>query len=60
MLECSLYNPIRDKSPSLFENVVPRCLKSFFRLDHQVDISLDLTEVIALRHSRKSFGLKAS
>ena len=26
VLECPLYNPIRDKFPSLFENVVPRNL----------------------------------
>ena len=33
ILECPLYNPIRDKFPSLFKNVVPRSLKSFFQLD---------------------------
>lgn len=27
-------NPIRDKSPSLLEDVVPRNLTSFFQLDH--------------------------
>ena len=28
VLECPLYNPIRDKFPSLFEDKVPRILKS--------------------------------
>ena len=42
VLECSLYNPIRDKFPSLFENVVPRGLKYFFHLEHQVSINLYL------------------
>ena len=60
MLECPMYNPIRDKFPSLFENVVPRSMKSFFRLDQQVNISLYLIEAIALRHSRELIGLKPS
>ena len=30
VLECPLYNPIRDKFSSLFENVVLGSLKSFF------------------------------
>ena len=38
LLECPLYNLNIDKFPSLFENVVPRSLKSFFQLDHQVYI----------------------
>ena len=52
MLEYPLYNPIRDKFPSLFENVVPGNLKSFFKLDQQVDISLYLTEATTLCHSK--------
>ena len=40
VLECPLYNPIRDEFPSLFENVILESLKSFFHLDHQVDINL--------------------
>ena len=40
MLECPLYKPIRDKLPSIYENVVLWSLESFFQLDHQVDISL--------------------
>ena len=48
MLECPSHNPIRDKIPSIFENVVPKNLKSFFQLDHQVDISLYLTETTVL------------
>jgi len=48
------------KFPSLFESVVLESLESFFQLDHQVDISLYLTEVTALRHSKKIAGLKPS
>ena len=51
MLECPLHKPIRDKFPSLFENVVTGSLNSFFQLDQQVDISLYLMKVIAVRHS---------
>ena len=32
LLECLLYKPIRDKFPSLFENVVPGSLKSFLQI----------------------------
>ena len=60
MLECPLYNPIRDKFPSLFENVVPRSLKSFFPLDQQVKISLYLTKATTLRHSKELSSLKPS
>jgi hypothetical protein len=60
MLECPLYNPTRDKFSSLFDNIVPRSLKSFFQLDQQVNISLYLMGVIALRHSREHNGLKPS
>ena len=35
-----LYNFIRNKSQSLLEIVVLGSLKSFFQLDHEVDISL--------------------
>jgi hypothetical protein len=51
---------IRDiKFASLFENVVPGNLTSFSQLDHQVDISLNLTEATALRHSRELAHLDA-
>ena len=41
VLEGPLYNSmIRDKLQSLFENIILGSLKSFFQLDHQVDISL--------------------
>ena len=46
MLECPLYKPIKDKFPSLFENVILRSLKSFFQLDHHVDISLYLVRLL--------------
>ena len=61
VLECLLYNPVRHKFPSLFEEVILGSLKyfySFFQLDHQVDISLYLTEATALQHSRKLVGFK--
>ena len=60
MLECPLYNPIKDKFPSLFESVVPWGFKSFFQIDLWVDISLYLTEATVLRHSREVAGLKPS
>ena len=60
VLECSLYNPIRDKFPSLFENVLLGSFKSFFQFDQQVNICFYLTEATALRHSRESTGLKPS
>jgi hypothetical protein len=36
VLEYLLYNPIKDKFSSLFENAILESLKSFFQLDHQV------------------------
>ena len=39
VLECPLYN-----IPSLFQNAILDSLKSFFQLEHQVDISLYLVE----------------
>ena len=48
--ECPLYKTVRDKYPSLFENVVLGSLESFFQLDHQVDINLYIPKVIALCH----------
>jgi hypothetical protein len=60
VLERPLYNLIKDKFPSLFENVIPRSLKSFFQLDHQVDISLYLIEANVPRNSRELAGLKPS
>jgi hypothetical protein len=32
MLECPLYNLIKDKFPSLFENIAPGSLKSFLSI----------------------------
>ena len=58
VLECPLHNPSRDKSPSLFENVVVGTLKSFIQLDHQVDVSLYLTETTTLCPCRELIGLK--
>jgi hypothetical protein len=53
VLEGPLQNSIRDKFLSLFENVVLENLKSFFQLEHQVDISLYVMEATTLRHSRE-------
>ena len=54
MLEC----PIRVKFPSLFENIIQGSLKSL--LDHQVGISLYLTEASTLCHSRELVSVKPS
>ena len=58
LLECPLYNSIRDKFPSLSKKIIPGSLKSFF--DQQVNIRLYLTEATTLRHSRKLTSLKPS
>jgi hypothetical protein len=50
---CSLYYSIRNKFQSFFENVVLGRLKTFFQLDHWVDVSLYFTEATALCHSRE-------
>ena len=60
MLEYPLYKSIRDKFPSLFENVLLGSIESFFQLDHLVDITLYLTEPTALCHSRELLGFKPS
>jgi hypothetical protein len=60
VLECPLCNHVRDKFPSLFENVVLENLKSFLQLNHQVDINLYLTKATALRHSRDLVDFKPS
>jgi hypothetical protein len=51
--EHPMYNPIRDKFQSIFENVVLGSLKSLFQLDHQSQHSLYLMEATALHHSRE-------
>jgi hypothetical protein len=51
---------IRDKSPSLLENVILGSLKSFFQSNNHVDISLYLKEAIMLRYSRELANLKQS
>jgi hypothetical protein len=60
VLKCALHNSIIYKFRLLFENEVLGGLKYSFELDHQVDISLYLTEVTALHHSRELAGLKPS
>ena len=56
VLECPLYNSIREKFQSLLERVVFGSLTSFFSSDHQVDFSLYLTEAIALCHFLRLAG----
>ena len=46
VLECAQYSPTKDKFQSLFENVILGSLKSFFQLDHQVNISLYLKKAL--------------
>ena len=60
VLECPLYMPIRDKFPSLFEIAVLRSLKSFFQLDHRINIVLYLTVTTVLRHFRELTSSKPS
>lgn len=61
MSECPLYNPaILDKFPSIFQNAILGSPKSFFQSDHEVGISLYLTEVTPLCHSKKLASLKPS
>jgi hypothetical protein len=60
VLGSPMYNPIRDEFPSPLEKVVPGSIKSFFRLDQQVNSSLYLTGATALCHSRVLIGLKPS
>ena len=60
-----LYNPIRDKFPSLLENVILGSPKFAFKLDHQVGTSLYLTEALGSKelvvwnHHDKPSTLKA-
>ena len=49
MLECPIYNFVRDKFQSLFENLILGSLQSFFQLDHQVDIGLYLMKATAFQ-----------
>lgn len=46
VMECPLYNAVRDKLPSIFENVVlGGILKFFLTLDHHFDICFYLMEM---------------
>jgi hypothetical protein len=60
MLECPLYNSITDKFQPLLERVVLESLKSFFQLDHQVQITLHLTDATTLCHCRELPSLTSS
>ena len=59
-LDCPYITPLDIIFPSLFENVVLGKHKSFFQLDHQVDISLHLIGATTLRHSRELASLTPS
>jgi hypothetical protein len=48
---------IREKFQSLFEKVVLGSFKSFFQVDHRVEISRYIADATALRHSRELAGL---
>lgn len=50
--------PIREEFSSLLENAVLGSLKSFWQLDHQVDINLYPTDTTSLRPSRELASLK--
>ena len=60
VLECPLNNFIKDKFHSPFEKVVLRRLKSFFQMDHQVNVSIYLTQATTLHHSRELASLTSS
>ena len=60
VLKCPLYNSNRAEFHSIFENVELGSLKSILQLDHQVIISLYLTEATALCHSRELGSLTPS
>ena len=55
MWECFLYNFIELRFPSLFQNVALGNLKSFYQLDHHVDVDHCFIEVIALCYSREVY-----
>ena len=45
-------NPSSDKFSSLFENVVPRSLKSFFQLDQQVNLAFSASRTLNQFHCK--------
>ena len=51
VLECPLYNPIRDKFPSLLRTWFQEH-EVFIQLDQQVNISFYLMEATAFPHAR--------
>ena len=52
-----MYNFIRDRFPSSFQNVQLGNLNSFFQLDPQFGIDLNLIEVTALHYYRELYFL---
>jgi hypothetical protein len=54
VLEYHIYNSIRDKFSSLFANVFFKEFRVLLQLNHQIDITLYLAEVTALRYSKES------
>ena len=60
---CPLYNSIKDKFQTLSENAIlllSITFKSFFQLDHEVDISLYIMEATTLRHPTELASFKPS
>ena len=53
MLECALYNSIKDRFPFMFQNVVLGSIKFSFQMDHQVDITMYLVNTTTLCHSKE-------
>ena len=60
MLECTLYNSVRNTFRSLYENVVLGSLKYVFLLNHATDINFYLKKATSLRCSRELAGLTPS
>ena len=61
VFECSQYNPVKDKFPSLFENVVLGSLESLFESNHQLTlVSISRRLLHVPHHSRELVGLKPS
>lgn len=57
MLECTLYNSVRNTFRSLYENVVLGSLKYVIHLHHRVDTNLYPTEATTLYYFKDLVGL---
>ena len=52
-MEQPLHNSTRDKFPFRFQDAILDSLKSFFQLDHQVDVNISHMKVVAIHYSRE-------